>query len=212
MADIITSQTRIANRALILLGSTTRLISIEDDKSLALQMRDLWHESRRAAIVSHPWNFALFRQELNEAGGAPAFGWERRFAVPTDCLRWLPPARDQDVYFEGVEEEGYILSNTQAPLPFRGIKDVPDVTKWPPHFVVFMGCQLAMDMAESVSQFASMVQDMAVKREEAWMEAKRLDGLASGERMRANPAFTSRWVQSRGDYYSSPRGRLPGHI
>lgn len=60
MADIVTSQTRIANRALILLGTVTRVISVDDPAPLARQIKDLWHESRRAAIISHPWNFALY--------------------------------------------------------------------------------------------------------------------------------------------------------
>ncbi|WP_226018108.1 hypothetical protein [Novosphingobium sp. FKTRR1] len=197
MADIVTSQTRIANRALILLGTVTRVISVDDPAPLARQIKDLWHESRRAAIISHPWNFALFRAELNETGDAPAFGYTRRFAIPPEALRWLPPPRDSDWFFEGVEEGGHILTDASAPLPFRGIQDIEDVGAWPAHFQAFMAYQLAMDLADAATQFSAKAQDMAQMREAALEEAKKLDGLASGERTTGNARYLSRWARSR---------------
>lgn len=197
MADIVTSQTRIANRALILLGTTSRIISVEDPAPLARQIADLWHESRRAGIAAHPWNFALRRARLNETGTAPAFGYTKSYAIPSDCLRWLPPPRDDDAFFEGVEEGGLILTDWGAPLPLRYIRDVEDVSAWPAHFSVFMAYQIAMDLADSATQFSSKQQDMAQARELALEEAKKLDGLASGERTTGNARYTSRWARSR---------------
>ena len=197
MADIVTSQTRIANRALIMLGTTTRINSVEDRAPLARQIADLWHESRRAGIVAHPWNFALYRAQLNETGNAPAFGYSKSYSIPADCLRWLPPARDDDAFFEGVEEGGLILTDYGAPLPFRYIRDREDVSTWPAHFNVFMAFQIAMDLADSATQFASKQDAMAQMREAALEEAKKLDGLTSGERTTGNARFTSRWNRAR---------------
>lgn len=206
MADIVTSQTRIANRALILLGTTTRVISVDDTAPLAKQIKDLWHESRRNAIVAHPWNFALLRQQLNQDATAPAFGYSRRFAIPPECLRWLPWPRDHEMFFEGVEEAGYILSDASAPLRFRGIQDVEDVGAWSAHFQYFMAYQLAMDLAQSATQFAGKEQDMAQARELALEEAKKLDGLASGERTTGNPRYLSRWNRARQQRFGSGYG------
>lgn len=197
MADIVTSQTRIANRALILLGTATRIVSVADDKPLAKQVRDLWHESRRAALAAHPWNFALHRVQLNEAGTAPAFGYARQFRLPPECLRWLPWPRDHELFFEGVEEGGYILSDAAAPLPLRCIRDVEDVGAWSAAFATFMAYQLAMDLADSATQFAAKAQDMAQARDIALEEAKKLDGLATGERTLGNKRYLSRWVTAR---------------
>jgi hypothetical protein len=213
VATIVTSQTRIANRALILLGTFERINSVQDTAPLAEQINDLWHESRRAAIAAHPWNFAIERVQLNETAFVPAFGYSRKFALPPDCLRWLPPSRDDYDGFEGEEEGGFILSDAAAPLNVRYIRDVEDVTAWPVHFSVFMGYQIAMDLAESATQISGNVDDMAVKREEALMEARKLDGLASGNRSRGDIEILSRWTAarrnpyySRGTYYS----RVPG--
>lgn len=204
MSDIVTSQTRIANRALILLGTATRVISVDDPAPLARQIADLWNESRRAGIAAHPWNFALHRWRLNQAGGGPEFGYAARFLRPADCLRWLPPPRDSEHFFEGVEEGEYILSDAAAPLPFRGIRDIESVILWPPHFQVFMAYQLAMDLADSATQFSAKQQDMAQMRELALLEAKKLDGLASGERSTGQARYLSRWARARGQF--SPHG------
>lgn len=206
MAEIVTSQTRIANRALIVLGSVERVSSIDDPSPLAKQIKDLWHESRRTGIVAHPWNFAISRAQLNEVTPKPVFGYDRKFAIPPDCLRWLPPGQGDYDWFLGEEEEGFILSDAAAPLNIRYIKDVPDVGLWPVHFSNFMAYQLAMDLAESATQIAGNVQDMAYKRDEALTEAKKLDGLASGNRSRGNVEMTSRWNAAR----NYPNYRVPG--
>lgn len=206
MADIVTSQSRIANRALIVLGSVERIVSVEDPSPLAGQIKDLWHESRRSGIVAHPWNFALERAQLNEAPPKPVFGYARKFKLPAECLRWLPPAQGDYDWFLGEEEGGFILSDASAPLNIRFIKDVEDVSAWPVHFQIFMGYQLAMDLAESATQIGGNVQDMMNKREEALTEAKKLDGLASGNRSRGNVEMSSRWVSAR----RVPQYRVPG--
>jgi hypothetical protein len=206
VADILTSQTRIANRALIVLGSVERVVSIDDPSPLAGQIKDLWHESRRSGIVAHPWNFALERAQLNEATPKPVFGYERKFKIPANCLRWLPPGQGDCDWFLGEEEGGFILSDASAPLNIRYIKDVEAVELWPAHFAVFMSYQLAMDLAESATQIGASVQDMMNKREEALIEAKKLDGLASGNRSRGNVEMSSRWVSAR----NVPQYRVPG--
>lgn len=211
MADIVTSQTRIANRALILLGTVTRINSVEDPAPLARQIADLWHESRRAGIAAHPWNFALARVQLNETGTAPAFGYARQFALPADCLRWLPPPRDDDAWFAGVEEGGLLLTDAFAPLPVRYIRDVEDVGAWPAHFSVFMAFQLAMDLADSATQFTSKQEQMAQAREGALEEAKKLDGLASGERTTGNARYTSRWARARRERSWGSRASFTGY-
>jgi hypothetical protein len=197
MAEILQSDTRIANRALILLGTATRVISVDDPLPLGRQIKDIWFESRRAAIVSHPWNFALFRKLLNASGSAPAFGYAYQYKLPAEALRWLPPERGDDDFFEGEEEGGSILSNAPAPLSFRGIQDVEDVAQWSAGFVYFMAYQLAADLAASATQFKDMAQEMANERENALREAKRIDGQSSGSALSERRPHTSRWVTAR---------------
>lgn len=204
MADIVTSQTRISNRALILLGTSTRLVSVDDTAPLAKLIKQLWHESRRAGIAAHTWNFALHRVLLNADGEAPAFGYTRRFKLPPDNLGWKPWPRDSEFYFAGVEEGGYLLSDAPAPLRVRYLRDIEDVGAWSAPFGIFMAYQLALDLAQAATQFAGKEQDMADRREMALAEATKQDGLASGEHTTGNARYLSRWARARVQRSSNP--------
>lgn len=207
---IVTSQVRIANRALIFLGTVERISSFQDGSALAEQIRDLWHETRRELINLHPWNFAIRRAILNRQG-APLFGWASRHQLPADILRWLPWSIGDENYFEGEEEDGYLLSNELGPVSIRYLRDVTDDTKWPPHFQMLMAYKLAADLAESATQIAGNVEEARVRYEGQdgrggyLAEARRLDGLASGHRRNDGARISSRWL----DGYGGSR-RAPG--
>jgi hypothetical protein len=112
------SSTNILNTALARIGSTERVTSIDDTTSNSAKRANLvWDQLRRALMVRHPWNFAVMRAVLNEAGTTPLFGWKHQYAVPANCLRWLPPAEGEDGYFDGEREGDYILTDREAPLP-----------------------------------------------------------------------------------------------
>lgn len=207
MASSSATQTQIYNRALILLGSVARVRSIDDAQPLARQLNDVWDGSRQAAIASHPWNFAIKRAQLNAHANKPLFGYSVQCALPADCLRWLPAGRGDYEFFEGEEEGGFILTDAAAPINIRYLADITDVGAWPPHFVTFMAFELAMMTAESGTQMTASVDDMTVKREQALMDAKRFDGLATGNRSRGNVETESRWLSAR---YGRSYGSVPG--
>lgn len=211
MADIVTSQTRLANRAFILLGSTERISSVNDDAPLALQVKDLWHESRRELFALHPWNCLIRRAQLNRAGTVPAFGYSAQYRLPADCLRWLPWARDDCDYFEGEEEGGYILSSAGDYVRIRYITDLEDVTSWSVHLQALMAYKLALDLCESATQISGNVEAARVRFEGQdgrggyLAEAKRLDGMATGHRSNDTARVASKWLAG----YGSSR-RAPG--
>lgn len=200
MADIVTSQTRIANRAFILLGSTERIVSLNDGTPLASQVKDLWHESRREIFALHPWNCLIKRAKLNKAGDVPAFGYSAQFLLPGNCLRWLPWVADDDAFFEGEEEGGFILANAEGPLLVRYIADVEAVTSWSVHLQTLMAYKLAMDLCESATQIAGNVEAARIRFEGMdgrggyLSEARRLDGMATGRRSNDTARASSKWL------------------
>ena len=200
MANIVTSQTRIANRAFILLGSVERIVSVDDGSPLALQVKDLWHESRRQLLVAHPWNCAIRRARLNRAGEVPAFGYSGQFLLPSDNLRWLPWVQGDSDWFEGEEEGGFILSNEPGPINIRYIGDVEDVTKWSVHVQQLMAYRLAWDLCESATQMSGNVDEARLAYEGQdgrggyLAEARRLDGMATGSRGNDSARAASRWL------------------
>lgn len=210
MANIVTSQTRIANRAFILLGSVERITHVDDGSPLANQVKDLWHESRRAILIQHPWNCAIRRAQLNKAGTVPAFGYVAQHGLPADCLRWLPWALDDTEYFEGEEEGGFILNNQEGPIRIRYIADVEDETRWSVHVQELMAFRLALDLCESSTQMAGNVEDARIRYEGQdgrggyLAEAKRMDGLATGYRRNDTARVSSRWLAGYGGSRRAP--------
>lgn len=195
------SQTGIVNAAAALLGSVQRINSLsQSDLPLASHAREVWDSMLREMLADHPWNFAIRRKRLNALAEAPQFGAARAFALPPDCLRWLPPhAADGDAWFEAVEENGRLLSDAAAPLPVRYISDdmLDQVDRWPAFFVTAVEYELAARLAEPMTQSSSLADAMAEKAAMKLRNAKRRDGAASGNMGRVQVISNSSWQQAR---------------
>lgn len=199
MAQDLSTQTGIVNAALARLGSTERLTSIDDPTSnSAGRARAVWGDLRRMLLSRHPFNFAIRRAMLNEDGVVPPFGWQRRFHLPEDCLRWLPPAEGDAGSFDGEREGDFILTNRSAPLPVRYIADMPDVSAWSPSFVMAMTVALAEWLAMGITESVGMTDRLVEIADRAIKLAKRLDGLETGRRQRGSVVVHSSWLTARG--------------
>lgn len=192
------SVTRIANRAFVHLGQDRRISSIDDVLPAAQLVKAVWDEARDTALSLHPWNFAVKRQMLDrDTEAVPAFGWHYRYRLPADCLRWLPPARDDRNYVFAVEEDGFLLCNEEGPIPARFIYRNEDVTRWSSSFRTVMSYQLALEMCEAATEQKGLQDRLLNGRDAALSQAKKLDGLASGDRERGNVVSQSRILSSR---------------
>lgn len=192
------TQTRIYNRVLALLGSVNRSTNIDDGEPWTNTLNELWPTALRELLAAHPWNSAVRRAVLNQ-GAAPAWGEGYSYALPADCLRWLPQAKDSagdDV--AAVQEGAALIADNGDNLYIRYIALVEDLTLWAPHMVTALGGRLAMDAAEALTQSSSIVEDMRVRYEGPdgtggmLAEAKKMDGLATGDRDRGNVVTRSR--------------------
>lgn len=197
MAEAATSQVGIVNAALARLGSTDRLTSIDDNHNSAKRAKAAWRDLRRALLIRHPFNFAIGRARLNEDATPPAFGWRARFALPADCVRWLPPAPGDRGYFDGEREGDFILTNARAPLPCRYIRDVEEVPSWSPGFVMAMTIGLAQWISMGITESVGMQDRLDQIADRAIREAKRVDGLETGRRQRGAAMVHSDWLTAR---------------
>lgn len=81
-----TSEVDICNLALTRVG--TGIITTLDENSKAASLCRLHYpRARNACLRAHPWNFSIKRATLAQSSTAPAFEFERKFALPNDCLR-----------------------------------------------------------------------------------------------------------------------------
>jgi hypothetical protein len=193
------NQTDIINKAAVLLGSTKRMNSINDESDTARNLKALWDIARRALLASHTWNFAVKRVKINREEDVPAFGWAYQFAKPANCLRFLPWARGEEFFFDGEEEGEFILSNDES-IHIRYLADIEEAGKWPPLFVDAMAYQLAFEYCEGKTGMKGLRQSLSDDLDKKLgrpMSAKMADGLATNRRGRGNVVVQSRWASAR---------------
>lgn len=161
----------IVNRALSKLGDM-RISSLADPTEAAGLAASLYEAVRDAEIAVHAWNFAKSRVMLPAEAEKPAFGWERQYLLPVDCLRVLQagpwPQAVMDGYVDRdtrsfVIEGRKILTNHGPALNLIYLRQETDSGLYPPAFAEALAAKLAVEMAESLTGSNS-------KRELAWKE------------------------------------------
>jgi hypothetical protein len=184
----------IANEALAFLGEQA-LVSDADDAPAADVIRGQWGLVRRAELSAHPWLFATTRAAIAASAEAPPFGWARAFPLPADCLRLLEPVDSGAGTFPWGDwalpygampesgmtafeiEEGRILSDLPAPLRIRYVRDVEDWTRWHPLFARAVAMQLAVLLAELVTQSTTRREEAMKAYQDAIARARRVNAI-----------------------------------
>lgn len=192
------SQTEIVNLALTRLGQD-RVISIDDDNESARVIRALWDFTRDAVLASYPWKFAIKRTSLPALSAAPAYGWERQFTVPEECLR-LVQVGDDYVFYTGLLETfqlegGVILTNEAAPLRLRYVQRVATVGLWPVLFGRVVALQLAIDACEKLTSSAAKQGVLNEAYAVAVAQARKQSAIERPPQRADN----SDWLNARGD-------------
>lgn len=191
------SRTSVVNLALTRIGTAKRISSLDEGSAIAVAALSVFDPALRIVLGGHPWNFATTRANLPADAAAPAFGYARKFALPGDCIRWLPPEPDEDTYFEGQEESGCILTDSEAPLPVRYIRLVEDAALWSPEFEQVLAYRVALDLSYAVTALAEVSKLTEDGFAEALRDGKRLDSRRSRrpKRNTNNDGFT--WLEER---------------
>lgn len=109
----------ISNLALSKVGSEGGLISdFDDDNSKeGVLCRQFYDQALHEMLRRHVWNCAKKRTELTVEAEAPAFGYNKRFELPSDCLRplkFVSAQKERDQETEWVVEGNYILTNAET--------------------------------------------------------------------------------------------------
>lgn len=178
------SNVEIANRALTKIGAK-RIISLDDNTKEGREVKSMFVIVRDAELRAHNWRFSIKRASVAAQADAPAFGFQRQFRPPADCLKLLDvgdyyPAADVTDYVgadtsEYAIENGFILTDYAAPLKLRYVARIEDPTLFDSLFVEAFACRLAMELAEPITQSTT-------KRELAQREYK----MAMDSAVRAN--------------------------
>jgi len=172
------STIEICNLALTKLGAA-RITSLADDSKQARALSAIFDATRDAELVAHPWSFAITRAALPASSTAPAFGWDRAFPLPADCLHLVQVGDsfsyyDSDTAGAGFDVEGgAVLTDATSPLLIRYTYRVTNSGLFPPLFVQSLACRLAFELAEELTQNLSKKSAAWDERTAAIRDAKR---------------------------------------
>ena len=81
----------VANLAAVRMGTAGRIMSLDDDRTVARTLKAVWDIERRATIRDGSWNFAARRAALASVvdPAAVIYPWTYGFQIPAECLRLL---------------------------------------------------------------------------------------------------------------------------
>jgi hypothetical protein len=204
----------ICNLALDHLGAEY-ITSLSEDTPQAIACNQQYDICRRSLLRAHPWNFASKRASLAEDVTTPAFGYDHRFTLPTDCLRVLA-TEDQlndniitNPDFNGYLtvsnalafpqadnykiESGFLLSNSGT-VSISYIFNQTDVAKFDTTFIDVLALKLAWTICYKVTGNSSRRKDLMEEYKAMLVDAKSSDG-QEGTKERVE---RSSWLSVRG--------------
>lgn len=165
----------LCNRALLRIGSSQRIESLQDAAVEAQVCAELYPEQRDLLLAAFPWPFATRRVTLAPLSGVARTDWRFVFALPPDCLAprhvVLPGVRnpapaDRHPFQVEANDAGdgqVLLCDVEAPELVYTLA-VTDPTRWPPTFCNALALALAAQLALAIpkdARLASLLQQAA---------------------------------------------------
>jgi hypothetical protein len=163
-----TSETDVANSALILLGAD-RINSLEEDSKEARVMKELFPNIRDQLLRAHPWNFAINTIQLAEIATAPPASFSKRFQIPSNVLRVLRvhdgTVGDTNFHESRVaifpwERKKQEIWTDLSPTYADVIERIETVAHWDANFAEVVAMLLAAKSAYAIVQSITLAQQL----------------------------------------------------
>ncbi|KAB1441836.1 hypothetical protein [Pseudodesulfovibrio senegalensis] len=172
MAD---SVIEICNNALQDLGEDPIMSLVDESKGARLCNRR-WPASRDAVLRAHPWNCCMAQAELAASVDAPRWRWERKYVLPTDCLRVVRVAGADDAEVRDWEIQGQvILCNEAAPLMLAYVRREENPKRYDALLSEALSARLAAMLAYPLTGSTSLADALWHAYQEKLGEARGID-------------------------------------
>lgn len=181
-----TSTVQICNNALIKLGSDT-ITSLSDNTKPARLCNKMYEIVRDELLRTHPWNFAIEREQLAQISTNPDFGYSYQYQLPADCLRVL---KISDTSVEYRIEGRKLLTDANA-VKLVYIKKVTDVAQFDSAFSDLLALKLAAELSYSLTDNASLTGTLSELFERRFRRAKMIDAQEDSIYVLETDTFTS---------------------
>lgn len=128
------------------------------------------------------WKFAMKREALPADPINPAWGWAKRYLLPTDCLRFVPPTIDGEWMADPISyeiESGYLLCDAEAPLRLRYVRRVENEGEFSNGFAEVLTLRLARRMSHWMTGKDSYVARVDAMMKEAWEHVRETEAVTT---------------------------------
>lgn len=194
---------QIINAALTHLGKPPAG-ALTDPTENARTMTAIYPVVVRAELRKHAWSFAMRRASLAADVDTPSFDYARQFRTPGDFMRlvvagdlWIDTsireAAQEDLPIFTIEGQ-YILTNLDAPLRIRYVRDVTEQPEiFDAAFVEALSFMLAYRAAPSLMKNEARTKTIREDYRQALFDAKRTNAIELPPREREDGS----WITSR---------------
>ena len=139
-----TSKVSICNAALSMIGADS-ILAFDDSTKNARHCANVYEQTRRALLRSHPWNCAIKRVQLSPLANKPAFGYDNAFALPGDFIRVV----ECNAYSYSIENRQILCR--ESVLQLRYVYDNTDESTWDDLLVEAMSLSIAAKLAKPIT-------------------------------------------------------------
>ncbi len=168
----ITDEAGVCNLALELIKKPP-IGSLDDGTLAAGVCRRHFGQARDTALRDRDWNFAEAKASIAALAAAPAFGFTKAYALPSDCVRALA------VYGAGRDEWKVvgrtIETDLAAPLLLTYTSNAVPIVSWDPAFVSALAALLAVAIAPRLLGRGVELERLKQEAEGAFADAGAVD-------------------------------------
>ena len=148
------TETDLANMALIMLGQQP-ITSLDDSNNRAVLANKRLADVRDSVLRAHNWNCAVRRASLNADETAPTWGYDKRYALPSDFVRMVgleDPLTDYKIEAgnQGHTVDNYLLSDATV-MKITYIFRLTDVSKMDDTLKQAIATRLAAEIGQAVT-------------------------------------------------------------
>ena len=155
-----------------------RIASRTDGTPNANKADEVYDELRLKALRLHTWNFSVGRVQLARSATDPVFGFDKKFAMPSDNLK-VVRVYDNDRGIGTIPyriEKKFIHADSEQVF-LKYIQDVSDPNLMDPSFRSYFSFLIAETIALGVTNSNKIKEEMIKDRKSALREAKSIDAI-----------------------------------
>lgn len=208
-----TSSLEIINSALTNIGQDP-LADINQKGKVANACRLKYPLARRALLRRYNWNFAIRRANASPIGGGAEFGFDNKFRLPADCLRFIGLFDQNDPEYQRNytgskiphKVEGRFVYADGDTIYFFYVADLEEAGDYDPLFVEALGWKLAGDVTYAIANGADHVKMCRDSFSAAIRDARMADAIEGSTEV----IESSEWLDSRAQGFAGRPGPISG--